>query len=144
MEIRRVSVQRLEPREAGVPYCRTLVTVAGRFLYKTTGKQSLLERYFIASQDPGERTPQQWLAVVRSHWHGTEIGNHWQRDAIMGEDRTRSRNPNIVGAFALLNNATHALMRRTFALQSLPETIERFQSRPSLALRLVTGPPAKG
>lgn len=127
-----------------MPYCQTLVTVAGRFLYKSTGKQSLLERYFIASQAPDERTPQQWIALIRSHWNGTEIGNHWHRDAIMGEDHTRSRNRNIVGAFALLNNAAHALMRRTFALQPLPETIERLQSRPSLTLRLVTGPPAKG
>jgi hypothetical protein len=41
------------------------VTVQGRFLYKTTGKQSRLERYFIASLDPHERTQAQWLAIIR-------------------------------------------------------------------------------
>jgi hypothetical protein len=127
-----------------MPYCRTLLTVTGRFLYKTSGKESRLERYFIASQLPAEHTSSQWLAIIRGHWKGTEIGNHWQRDTIMGEDRTRSRNPNIVGAFALLNNAAHALMRRTFTMQPLSETIENMQSGPALALRLVTGPPAKG
>jgi len=136
-------VQPLQPREAGIPYCQTLLTVVGQFLYKTTGKQSRLERYFIASLAPAERNPTQWLAIVRGHWKGTEIGNHWQRDAIMGEDRTRSRNPNIVGAFALLNNAAHALMRHSFMLQPLPETIEQLQSHPGLLLRLVTGPPSK-
>ena len=118
-----------------MPYCRTLLTVTGRFLY--------LERYFIASLLPADRTANQWLAIVRGHWKGTEIGNHWQRDAIMGEDRTRSRNTNIVGAFALLNNAAHALMRRSFALQSLPETMEHLQTHTGVATQLVTGPPVK-
>ena len=127
-----------------MPYCQALITVVGSFLYKTSGKTSRLERYFITSLNPGERNPNQFLAIVRSHWKGTEIGNHWHRDAIMGEDRTRSRNPNIVGAFALLNNATHALMRRSFAFQTLPETIENLQSHPARTLRLVTGPPVKG
>jgi len=126
-----------------MPYCRTLLTVTGRFLYKTSGKESRLERYFIASLLPADRTANQWLAIVRGHWKGTEIGNHWQRDAIMGEDRTRSRNTNIVGAFALLNNAAHALMRRSFALQSLPETMEHLQTHTGVATQLVTGPPVK-
>lgn len=127
-----------------MPYCQTLITVVGRLLYKTSGKQSRLERYFIASLHSTDRTPNQFLAIVRGHWKGTEIGNHWQRDAIMGEDKTRSRNPNIVGAFALLNNATHALMRSAFPFQPLPETLENFQSHPARALRLITGPPTKG
>jgi hypothetical protein len=126
-----------------MPYCQTLLTVVGRFLYKATGKQSRLERYFIASLPPQERTPSQWLGIVRGHWKGTEIGNHWQRDAVMGVDRTRSRQPNIVGAFALLNNAAHALLRHAFALQPLPQAIEHLQTHPGLLLRLVTGPPAK-
>lgn len=126
-----------------MPYCRCLITVLGRFLYKTTGKESRLERYFIASLLPAERTPNQWLAIIRGHWNGTEIGNHWHRDAIMGEDRTRSRNPNIVGAFALLNNAAHALMRLSCADQPLPATIEHLQTHPGFALRLITGPPVK-
>jgi hypothetical protein len=61
----------------------------------------------------------------------------------MGEDRTRSRHPKIVGAFALLNNAAHALLRRSFALQPLPAAIEHLQTHPGFLLRLVTGPPAK-
>lgn len=126
-----------------MPYCRTLLTVTGRFLYKASGKESRLERYFIASLLPADRTPNQWLAIVRGHWNGTEIGNHWQRDAIMGEDRTPSRHTNIVGAFALLNNAAHALMRRSFAFQSLPETMEYLQLHPGVAIQLVAGPPVK-
>ena len=127
-----------------MPYSQALITVIGRFLYKKSGKQSRLERYFISSLLPDERQPSAWLAIVRNHWKGTEIGNHWQRDAIMGEDKTRSRKPNIIGAFALLNNAAHALMRRTFPFESLIQTIENLQTRPARALRLVTGPPEKG
>jgi len=126
-----------------MPYCRTLLSVTGRFLYETSGKESRLERYFIASLLPTDRTPNQWLAIVRGHWKGTEIGNHWQRDAIMGEDCTPSRHTNIVGAFALLNNAAHALMRRSFAFQSLPETIEYLQTHADKTIRLMTGPPMK-
>jgi hypothetical protein len=75
-----------------MPYCRTLLSVTGRFLYKTSGKKSRLERYFIASLLPTDRTPNQWLAIVRGHWKGTEIGNHWQRDAIMGPPASGQRN----------------------------------------------------
>ena len=133
----------MEPREAGIPYCRTLLTVTGRFLYKTSGKESKLERYFISSMLPTERTHEQWLGIVRGHWNGTEIGNHWHRDAILGEDRIRSRNTNIVGALALLTNTAHALMRRSFAFQPLPETMERLLMNLGEAIRLVTGPPVK-
>lgn len=127
-----------------MPYSLALVTVIGRFLYKKSGIQSRLERYFISSLSPEERTPPEWLAIVRNHWKGTEIGNHWQRDAIMGEDKTRSRNPNIIGAFALLNNVAHAMMRRAFPDQPLIQTIENLQTRPALAIRLVTRTHEKG
>ena len=40
---------------------------------------------------------------------GSEIRNHWTRDAILREDHTRSRNPTLVGAFALLRSALLAI-----------------------------------
>ena len=49
-------------------------------------------------------SPQLWLQRIREHWGGIEIRNHWRKDACLGEDKTRSRNPNIVAAMALLRS----------------------------------------
>jgi len=38
----------------------------------------------------------------RSIYH--EIRNHWRKDACLLEDKTRSRNPQLVGAMAMLRN----------------------------------------
>lgn len=35
--------------------------------------------------------------LVRGHWGGCEIRNHWVRDALFDEDATRSKNLNING-----------------------------------------------
>ena len=44
------------------------------------------------------------MALIRGHWAGCEIRNHWRKDACLLEDKTRSRNPNIVAALAMIRN----------------------------------------
>ncbi len=63
---------------------------------------------------PAEHAPTQWLELIRSHWGGVEIRNHWRRDAIMGEDRSRTRNPNALASLALLRNVLLALLADHF------------------------------
>ena len=48
--------------------------------------------------------PEQWLQLIRNHWGGIEIRNHWRKDACLMEDKTRSKNPNIVASLAMLRN----------------------------------------
>ena len=46
--------------------------------------------------------------------------NHWRRDALMGEDRSRSRNSNLLANLALIRNALLALLADHHPNQSLP------------------------
>lgn len=97
-------------------------------------------RYFISSLSSHERTPKQWLALIRGHWAGVENRNHWRRDACWWEDKTRSRNPNIVGALALLRNALLAVVQRSVeSHSSLPAFTEACAARTSLPLNLIRG-----
>ena len=60
--------------------------------------------YYLCSEPIECRTPEQWLNLIRGHWGGIEIRNHWRKDACLFEDKTRSRNPNIVASLAVLRN----------------------------------------
>jgi len=60
--------------------------------------------YYLSSRHLDSMTPTQWLERIQGHWGGIEIRNHWRRDACLLEDKTRSRNPNIVAALAMLRN----------------------------------------
>ena len=60
--------------------------------------------YYVASCPLDTYTPEQWLRLIRNHWGGVEIRNHWRKDACLLEDKTRSRNPQLVGTFAMLRN----------------------------------------
>jgi len=60
--------------------------------------------YYISSLPADTYSPKQWLQIIRGHWGGIEIRNHWRKDACLLEDKTRSRNPNIVATFAMLRN----------------------------------------
>jgi predicted transposase YbfD/YdcC len=85
-----------------------------------------------------ERSPEQWLQLIRNHWGGIENRNHWRRDACWGEDRTRSRNRNIVGALALLRNALLAIAADHMdTYGSLPAFSEACEHDTSFALRLI-------
>lgn len=66
----------------------------------------------LSSQDAHERTPEGWIELIRGHWGGIENRNHWRRDALCGEDRTRRRKPRLVANLALLRKATLRLLSR--------------------------------
>ena len=78
------------------------------------------------------------MDLVRGHWGGVENRNHWRRDACDGEDRTRSRNPNIIGGLVRLRNTLLALVASPFdPRQSLPKLYEDCAHHPQLALNLI-------
>ncbi len=95
-------------------------------------------RYYLSSAPPGQYRPEQWLALIRGHWGGVEIRNHWRRDATMGEDRSRSRQPNLLANLALLRSALLHLLAHHFPEQPLPEIREQLHSRPGQCLALLT------
>ena len=57
--------------------------------------------------------------------------NHWRRDAVMGEDGSRSRNPNLLANVALLRSALLALLAEHHPDEPLPQLREQFHSRPN-------------
>ena len=66
-----------------------------------------------------------------------EIRNHWRRDAVWGEDRSRTRNPNALANLALLRSALLARLARDLDERSLPALLESFADNPASAFTLI-------
>jgi len=123
--------------KSSFPYARSLLAIWSRRTLH--GKTSESVRYFISSLEPKNRTASQWHQLIRGHWGGVENRNHWSKDAVWGEDGTRSRNPGIVGNLALLRNALlyiAAGQRGNYG--SLPALTEALRANPEHAVRLIT------
>ena len=126
------------PLEANFPRARTLLQITRQSTHKRSGKQTTLTRWFVSSRRPAQVTPAQWLADIRGHWAGVEIRNHWKKDAVLCEDKTRSRNPNIVGALALLRAALLRVFYRFKPLYgSLVATVELIRTDPAIAFNAI-------
>lgn len=133
----RVHAFALEALSADFPYARSLIVVRSERTIKKTGLGSVESRYYLSSRDAGEHTAAQWLGFIRGHWGGVENRNHWRRDALMGEDGSRSRNANLLANLALLRNVLLQVMAPELETQSLPQLRERLHSRPALGLKLL-------
>lgn len=105
---------------------------------KKTGSSSAESRYYLSSALPEEYRPEQWMSLIRGHWGGVENRNHWRRDALMGEDRSRSRNANLLANLALIRNALLAILPDAIDGRPLPELRESLHSRPSACYALLT------
>jgi predicted transposase YbfD/YdcC len=104
---------------------------------KQTGQSSAESRYYLSSALPEDYREEQWLGLIQGHWGGVEVRNHWRRDALMGEDRSRSRNANLLANVALIRSALLALLAEHYPDQPLPQLQEQFHSRPSHCLNLL-------
>ncbi len=105
---------------------------------KKTGQTTTEAHYYLSSALPSQYRPAQWLGLIRGHWGGVEIRNHWRRDALMGEDGSRSRNPNLLANLALLHSALLALLAEHFPNQPLPQLREQLAGRPAQGLRMLS------
>lgn len=128
----------VEPATVDFPYARSLIVLRSERTVKKTGQTSTEARYYLSSALPEAHRPGQWLGLIRGHWGGVENRNHWRRDALMGEDRSRSRNANLLANLALIRNALLAAMSEALAEQSLPELRETLHSHPGRCLALLT------
>lgn len=104
---------------------------------KKLGLSSTESRYYLSSALPQTYRPEQWLGLIRGHWAGVENRNHWRRDALMGEDQSRSRNANLLANLALIRNALLALLPAHLDSRTLPELSENLHSRPSACYALL-------
>jgi len=75
----------VEPDAVDFPFARSVVIVRSERTVKKTAVSSFETRAYICSDLSDQRTPYHWLELIRGHWAGVEIRNHWKRDAPMGE-----------------------------------------------------------
>lgn len=127
----------IEPLTADFPYARTLIVLRSERTIKKTGHSTTESRYYLSSALAQDYAPRQWLDLIRGHWAGVEVRNHWRRDAVLGEDGSRSRNPTLLANLALLRNALLQVLSDRLQEQSLPQLCERLHSHPSRCLALL-------
>ena len=127
----------VEPLQSEFPFARTLIVLHSERTIKKTGASTTESRYYLSSMPPEQYQPEQWLGLIRGHWGGVEIRNHWRRDALMGEDRSRSRNPNLLANLALIRSALLHILSEHMDGQSLPEFRENLGSRPGCSMALI-------
>ena len=137
MQTWRLRAFNLEPLSADFPFARALIVVRSERTIKKTGVSSTESRYYLSSAPPQEHTPRQWLELIRGHWAGVEVRNHWRRDALMGEDGSRSRNATLLANVALIRNALLQVMSERLEEQSLPQLRENLHSSPARCLALL-------
>lgn len=104
---------------------------------KKTAKTTREAHYYLSSVLPEQLPGPGALALIRGHWGGVEIRNHWRRDALMGEDRSRSRHPKLLANVALLRNVLLAVLADKLPHLSLPEVFEYFATKPARLLHFV-------
>jgi predicted transposase YbfD/YdcC len=93
--------------------------------------------HYVSSIPINTYSPQQWLALIRGHWGGVEIRNHWRKDACLFEDKTRSRNPNIVAACAMIRNLVLHFLNEQQVHTTLPGFVEATAADPSKAYSMI-------
>ncbi len=123
--------------KSSFPYARSVLAVWSRRGVKDQMTESI--RYYISSLDAGSRSAARWHELIRGHWGGVENRNHWRKDAVWLEDRTRSRDAKLVGNLALLRNALLKIYtdhREHYG--SLPAFTESLRADPAAAFRLIT------
>ncbi|MFA7234671.1 MAG: hypothetical protein WC076_11225, partial [Terrimicrobiaceae bacterium] len=97
---------------------------AAKRLYQSTDIQGAtitadaLHSYYLSCHHP--RRAEFFAGLIRGHWGGCEIRDHWVRDAIFEEDSTRSKNVTLNGNLAILRGALIALKSRLVPDKSWP------------------------
>ncbi len=126
------------PSQADYPGLRSLVLVDKTTVRKRDGTESNEQRAYASSFAPDEQRPAQLLKLIRGHWGGVEIRNHWRRDACWREDQTRTRNVNALANLALLRSALLRVCTDHWPDLSLPRVFEACQHSLPTALRALT------
>ena len=122
---------------ADFAFARSLIVLRNTRLIKKTNQGTTESHYYLSSALPEQYRPSQWLALIRGHWAGVEVRNHWRRDVLFGEDGSRSRNPNLLANMALLRSALLALLAEHFPEKSGPEIVEQLSRNPGQSLRIL-------
>ena len=116
---------------------RSIVRIRSRRTVKKIGQTTEEDRYYLASQEMAERTPEGWINLSRDHWAGVENRNHWRRDASLGEDRTRLGNGRALMNLALLRSVNLRLLAAAGSDEWLPAQKEHIAANPASAMAVL-------
>ena len=120
----------------GLPHVRSLVVVEKTSTTNSTSAGPCeTTAFYLSSHHP--RRAKYFAELIRGHWGGCEIRNHWVRDAIFEEDATRSKNFNLNGNLAILRSCLIALKVALVPESSWPYLREISSSKPSIPYNLV-------
>lgn len=141
MEKRLTEVFAIEPQACGLPHVRTLV-VTTKWVGSTSARVAK-----VAATGPGtinrhvsSLPPQnavRFARLIRGHWGGCEIRNHWVRDVLFKEDATRCKDLNLNGNLAVMRCALIGLKSRHAAHLSWPDIMERSGAKFTIPYNLV-------
>lgn len=123
----------------GIPHASTVLCIhRERRRKKTDAPPGKTETsWYVASQNSGERTAEEWAALVRRHW-GVENPNHWRRDACLLEDLKsyRGKQRNICAAFQIGRTALLAF-NADWGDGNLNKLLATFRANPAAVYSLV-------
>jgi len=103
--------------------------------FSKTGQVRQEVAYGVTSLRPDEAGPEQLLQINRDYW-GIENGLHYRRDKPLREDATRTSNPTLAEAVAILNNLVIGLALHQ-GWRYLPNARRHFNANLQDALNLV-------
>ncbi len=126
-----------EPLRADFSFARARIVRRHHRTVKKSGQTTIESRYYLSSVPPAHYRPLQWLQLIRGHWAGVSIRNHWRRDALLGEDASRSRNPHLPANLAPLRSALLALRAHRCPDPPPPPIIEELNRCPTRSLNLL-------
>lgn len=120
----------VEPVEVELPYARSLIVVDKTVTF-SDGETTRSRHVYVSSLPCCPGCAKRFARLIRGHWGGCENRNHWVRDHVFGEDKTRSKNWRLNANLALLRMA--ALRVRTELLQDIPwiQIAEKAQNKPA-------------
>jgi predicted transposase YbfD/YdcC len=119
------------------PHVRTLVAVERQRQQTKNGKIEEETAFYLSTKELDEYTLEQYHELIRGHWGGVENRNHWRRDAVLEEDKTRTRDNNICSVFALLRNAYLAILARFEIPLNLSVVKQLCAHKPQVALDML-------
>lgn len=123
--------------KADFPFARSVIVLRNTRCNKKSNQSTTEPHYYLSSVPSEQYRPPQWLGLIRGHWAGVEIRNHWRRDVIFGEDGSRSRNPNLLANLALIRSALLAVLAEHFPDTASPAIIEQLGRKPDQSLRIL-------
>jgi len=131
-----IAVIAVDPMDVNFPHVETVIKVSRKSTAFKNPKK-VESSYYISSTTTDKYTPEQWLKLIRGHWGGIEIRNHWRKDACLFEDKTRSRNPNIVASLAMMRNVLLFFYSNQNIHPTLPGYVEDVAADPDKSFAMI-------